>query len=141
MNLINVRKTLPAPTRSDAIHHPRRHVQSLIVRSVQETYPSETKINKRQTTYSLAELTVILETRRLARKPQSLRHARSQVILMKLRKARRPITITSSEQLVRVPAREGECQGFGDGDIGIHGLQDLEDLGLDLGVGEGFDSF
>lgn len=49
---------------------------------------------------------------------------------------RSPVRVRASEQRVRRPEWEVEVNGLRDCDIGIHGLKNVHDLGLDLGGSE-----
>lgn len=61
--------------------------------------------------------------------------------MMFLEERSRPVGVAAPEKGVRVPFVKVECLWFGDGCVGVHCPQDVEDLGLNFSLRKRFDPF
>jgi len=98
---------------------------------------SESSVNKQKgNTYEILLRTVF------AGEPHPLVYSCPQVVMVLLEEARWPAGVASAGKRVVIPPMEEDGGWFGDVcNIGEHGVEDVHQFRLDLGVGQRFDTF
>lgn len=77
-----------------------------------------------------------------ASEPQPLVDSGPQVVVVLSEEARRPVGVASAGEWIVVPPVEEDGSGFGYlGHIGVHGMEDIHQLCLDLGIRQRFNAF